>query len=153
MRGTRWHTSRSCGCIATTWSYLPFPQFLPFDTNNWYYWEAELCSFFSKYLLQIFEKANLFTWSGNTKFGWKVRWQCCYLPLAVADNIRSLLSCYTTPHRILNRKFCFNYIVLAACDITEGLDNCVASKLPCLQVFLQVHNYVSVRSAKHYPFH
>ena len=55
-------------------------------------------------------------------------WQCCYLPLAVADNIRSSLSCYTTLHRILNRKFCFNYIVLAACDITEGLDNCVASK-------------------------
>ena len=49
-------TSRSCGCIATTRSYLPFPQFLPSDTNNWYYSETELCSLFSNICYKFLRK-------------------------------------------------------------------------------------------------
>ena len=55
-----------------------------------------------------------------------VWWRCCCLPMAVADDIRRSLSCYSTPHRNLNWMLCFSYIVLTACNITE--DNCEASK-------------------------
>ena len=36
-------------------------------------WRQSHVAFFLIFVIQIFEKANLFTWSGNTKFGWKVR--------------------------------------------------------------------------------
>ena len=49
-----------------------------------------------------------------------------HLPLAVADNIRSSLSCYSTLSGILNWEFHSSYIVLMVCEITEGADNCVA---------------------------
>ena len=48
--------SRSCGRIATTWSYLPFPQFLPSEANNWYYAETELCSFYSTIFYKFLRK-------------------------------------------------------------------------------------------------
>ena len=48
--------SRSCGCIATTRSYLPFPQFLPSDGNNWYYSETESFIFFSNICYKFLRK-------------------------------------------------------------------------------------------------
>ena len=52
-----------------------------------------------------------------------------YLPLTVADNIRSSLSRYSTPHKILNQQFYFNYVVLHACKSTEGTDDFAAFKM------------------------
>jgi len=53
-------------------------------------------------------------------------WQITSPQLAVADNIRSLISLCSPFSTILNRQFHLNYLHLSTCEIIDSKDDCVA---------------------------